>query len=284
MHKIYLLFFILIAHTKLFSQSGGGVHTQKQQHKPENRLLASFGPQYYFNQYNPMEYTGTTNIATLLKTKNTTCTYLRLGYERTTRYGLTFGAGLVGGSYKYDFTVYRDFSDFDPRATRALKGVIYDTNITATKWYIAPEITVGYRYRLNDNWTLSAKAGAFIKYRLTNKEMLPPTAVLLALNYPTDDGAILIRARDVMSYNIFDHITNTKVAHLYLGAEHTINYRYFHHFTFGLDFTQNIIHPLSAYAVTWENFSAFQQMSSTARLYHAKDFTIALCLGVSLWP
>jgi hypothetical protein len=258
--------------------------TTRQNNKAQNRILASFGPQYYFNQYNHEEPSRPTNITNPIQAKNTVGTYLRLGYERTTRYGLTFGVGAVGGSYKYDITIYRDFSTFDPRAARVLKGFIYDSTFSGGNWYIAPEVTVGYRYHLNKKWTLTGKVGAFRKYKLTQYGTLPPTGVVLKLVYPLDDNSLIQGITPSMRYNVFERINGVNVVHAYIGAEHTTKYKYLHHLTFGIDFTQNTARPLYAFTNNWETYAAWKQEETISHIYNGRDFTIALCLGVSLWP
>jgi hypothetical protein len=126
------------------------------QHKPYNRAFLSYGQQYYFNKSYVLNDDKEPNP---LRPHNTYGYNVGLNYERVTRSGLLFNAGLQYGLQRHNVDFFVDLANFDATAARNLRGAALNKNISCNVQYAALQLMVGYIKEITPKWSVTGKAG-----------------------------------------------------------------------------------------------------------------------------
>lgn len=127
------------------------VHSKEK--KGYNRLIPEFGLQYYFDRGH-VRFLGTETAKYLLP-RNTFGQYLGLQYERVTRYGLTYSAGLQYGIRRYNLLIHWE----EPLPSGAY--ITYENPHEVNVRYWSYQLMLGYRKLLSKDLAAVIKIGAY---------------------------------------------------------------------------------------------------------------------------
>jgi hypothetical protein len=118
-----------------------------------SRIYVSYTPQLNLNKLNIDNNSVEPGV---IQAKNTFGQYAAIGFERTTRYGLTIRAGIGISRRVHKISIVKDFHNYDSSTPLNLI-VTYPVDITLRS--IDPEFMIGYRKRLSHSWAVTAQVG-----------------------------------------------------------------------------------------------------------------------------
>lgn len=268
-----------------------------------NRIYFSAAPQYYLNKVN---VDNDNELPNPIQAKNTFGYALAASFERTTRRGIVFDAGLQLGIRKHNINLHSNLSDYDSRAVINLKDKTIDEQIPITLPYISPRLLVGYKLHLHNGWAATAKGGVSITYFLKEDFRILKNTTL---NYYTDDYvservAVPVKVTSI-EFRQVKRSSPTRWGHnmlnrllfsgqLYIGAEKQLNTRYIKSITAGLELSGAMIQTFrneynTITTVSYRSWDAYNKMLppmsdlNSQDSYTDKNVSIGLRMGVGLW-
>lgn len=122
-----------------------------------NHLFISGIGQYYFNKLNINNSTVEPN---LIQAKNTIGQSVCVGYRRTTKYGLIMTIGVGMSWKKHTISIVKNLYDFGPPN---LSNTTLNTDLQFNLKSIDPEVMIGYRTTIKNNFAFVARAGLLQK-------------------------------------------------------------------------------------------------------------------------
>lgn len=274
-----MLSLIIVQHLK------AQVHL-KQRDEGEHRISLAFTPQQYFNNMN-ISGEGQPQV---LHTQNTFGYKLGLDYQRTTRYGLIFGAGISYGSQRNTIDVMygSDMSWFDPDADHPeqLTGTNEARiNYAFTSKYAALQLKAGYSFKLptswGKGWRVETTLGLTSRLYLNDPEE-PSYTTWWRILYEKD-GVDYTSTFGVESGSFTDKgsLSLPATAEGYIGISKSTNLGWISNFSLGIEvgkgFTHRSAHMLNSVKDFYGNEVARNE-------YTAKDFSLGIKVAVGLWP
>jgi hypothetical protein len=260
-----------------------------------SRIYISVGPQYFFNTLNlKHDY----HPANVIQPINTVGYSAGLDFERVTRHGLVFNAGVRYGIHKHNFNVIRDYSNFDPEATIALKGRVSTGNVAFTLPFVSPHIMTGYRRALNSDWAITVKGGFSLQYYFGEYQGDPN---IYDLRYTTDDQT---QERNTTGTKYLFHFSqktptlykSTQIEgtffnrylfsyQVYLGTEKQLNKKWIKNVSAGLEFSRLVFGVFPAdYTNGWyvTSYTTYMGRPGTD-WYIDRNVSVGLRFSVGLW-
>ncbi len=232
----------------------------------------------------------------ILHAANANATRLGIGYERTTRYGIIYGAGFTFGARKYRLNLLYDLSDFDPNAVNALAGKTIKHDFSGRTDYWGCKLTLGYRKQIQKQWSALLRIGFEERFLINGSSERKDEYTSYTDDYGTfksiniisynkhwgrnrtdyDKRGFGLRRRFPSSYGILD---------IYLGIERkTPQNAWLRTISMGLEAGRNVIIWKSDYM--WlrakYNINSLPAEYGEYRFYDNSLF-IGLRVGVGLW-
>ena len=248
-----------------------------------NRIFLSFRTQYYMNGKNIISDDREKNM----QTKNNWGYCAGIEFERTTRYGLLFNAGMHIGMRKYDISIVKDMSRFDTNATLAPFFLHLDIpNIH----YVDMSIMVGYKRQITENYTIVLKAGVFETNLLNGFEEIGDQYIIY------NDKYNAYQLSGLLTYAVEMHpgfkkegtlntlkywLNNYPVYEFYIGVERELHLGLAKTIAVGIE--ANILYPSDgsvAYVTALKDiYSIYQKATHTYYTYGNTSIGIKVAIG-----
>lgn len=217
-----------------------------------------------------------------------------LQYERTTKLGIVLSFGLQKGERNFDIIIRRDFSDFDPQAVSALKGVIFQDRKYASLSYFGPVYAIGYRLPFKKKWVACVKLSRSSKNFINGMQ----TQTFDAIDYVTDNGSARspqaayteTRLGRTIKFNLKDALFTTPFSavsyDMYLGIERNMNLKYLKYISLGVEggtstINMNKIKPTDCYVLVY-SLEKWDGRGS-ADGFMDRNRWLGIRIGASLW-
>jgi len=249
-----------------------------------NHLYIAATGQYNINKWNVYNSIEQPN---LIKAKNTFGQSVSLGYSRVTKYGLIImvGAGLC--TRDHDIYIVKSIQDYDPAS---LTDDNVGTKLKFKMKSIDPEVMIGYRKAINNDYALIFKTG-LIQKRFLTAERRGEAVISI---YPTSNNTYtskimyiyeVLMGKPSQTFGVVDEIVyNSLIPQFSMGVECKYNYRYIKYFSIDLDMI--LMKPLiRAHIQEVEVVSGNNVNTSSVSLsnYIDRFASIGLKVSLGLW-
>lgn len=301
---------LIVSPSLIYAQKS---NSEIKSRKGKNEIHLSFTPQYYLNKLS-VHNDGV--IPNPISTKNMPGFNLSMDYNRVTRYGLVYGAGISFGQIGHDVTIhFKDLSFFYPdddhpylKEELAKESTYYHHRENLNFLSIHP--TIGYRFKMPERfmkgWNLQINLTyVFLRYLNGSNHLLS-----LKMDFPNKAGDTMFVGAPFLSYytqfgktpwmsfwgeefhGMYEaDITFSKEMNCHWISNINIGFKvtyagegrnspdgsYYHSQTSGSGF---------AYAKSYTDKSVYEinPQPASNNEYRARDFSIGIKLGVGLWP
>jgi hypothetical protein len=221
-----------------------------------NRINISIASQMIWNKVDiHNDYIGQNTVSA----KNTLSYYAGIEFQRFTRSGLFFSAGLHIGTRKYNVSITHNASEFDPEAKNNLKGQVFNYQVSPLLYYTDPGIYIGYKRNFAKNWSYMIKIGTSFRLNLNGYKEVTG----IGMGYYTDDSSAF-KVEKVATYQILlGETLNRKI----YSNNHTSSKLSFHNFQHMFGFYAGVERQLSTRIIktiainveaSWNSLSKFQ--------------------------
>jgi hypothetical protein len=255
------------------------------QHKPYNRAFLSYGQQYYFNKSYVQNDDKEPNP---LRPHNTYGYNVGLNYERVTRSGLLFNAGLQYGLQRHNVDFFVDLSNFDATAARNLRGAALNKNISCNIQYAALQLMVGYIKELTPQWSVTGKAGFMLgkTYTSGRRETLINDIQYIDDIDPLKSTIARVTVTDVLlgaRKNEWSWAPST--LEFYVGAVRTVNVRWLKSVALGLEGSFSPFAGSGDFLMIKTRNSVLINNNADVSVdkYYNRSRAIGIRLGLGLW-
>jgi hypothetical protein len=279
-------YFISICIISLASISA---NAQTVKRKGQHTFNLSFTPQWNLNRLNSLHRSGVDLEQQVLFPKNTVGHNFGFEYQRITRYGLVWSAGVQLSEQKHDVGVLLKLNEPDEERYYKEQLTIIDTQYTSKVRNISIRLMAGYNWQsplgLPKGWDLLAKGGLSLRHYRDDSY----NSNYWQLYYPNkDDQYSSVAGNSRQGFGSSQPFGSgfSYAFDFYTGISRELNWGIFRTISLGLEGTY-MIHGGSGgvYESLYKIDPVTQDViNSSEYRYSPKDISLGIRFAVGLWP